>query len=247
MSVDACRSAFPSGNCGVVNCSESRHNHYQVILVDPPWQYPVGGKNYQGSMPYKPMKFGELKALPIHDIAEKDCALLLWSTGPFLDKAVKLINAWGFKYITMFAVWRKIYKSGRPVCCPGHYTRSCHEFLLLGTRGTVGRFRRTASLSQLIDTDYKSLADTEHTIVAQRTSHSTKPNEAYALIEEFYNCDRKIELFARAKQSGFDAWGLELDGYFIKDDENPTRMEHRCSCRHAVKRKRRQTQALLVN
>lgn len=234
MDTNACHQAFPSGNCGSQDCTDQTHNHYQVILVDPPWDYNSGGKNYQGAMPYKPMKYGELKALPIHDIAEKNCALLLWSTGPFLGQAINLIDAWGFKYVTMFAVWRKIYKSGRPVCCPGHYTRSCHEFLLLGVRGHTSRFRRSSNLSQLIDSDYRLLGDTEHTIVSQRTSHSTKPVEAYELIEEFYDCTRKIELFARNKRAGFDAWGLELDGYFIKD-ENQVAEEHKCSCMHTTR------------
>lgn len=129
-----------------------------------------------------------------------------------------------------------MYKSGRPVCCIGHYTRSCHEFLLLGARGRITQFRRAKNLTQLVDTDYHTTADSEHTIVAQRSSHSSKPIEAYELIEEFFTCDRKIELFARDTRNGFDSWGLELDGYFIKDAKaDPPK--HNCCCRVGKRRR----------
>ena len=217
---ELCRALFPSGNCGVKNCKDGKHGHYQLILVDPPWDYTStqkGKKGFAGYLPYSPMRYRDLKGLPIHDIAEKDCALLLWSTGPFLPQAIKVMETWGFRYVTTFGVWRKIYASGRPVCAPGCYSRSCHEYLLLGSRGRISSFRRACNLNQLIDDDYKQLSDAEHTIVAQRSGHSVKPQEAFELMEEFFTCDRKIELFARAKQAGWDAWGLELPDFFQKD------------------------------
>lgn len=67
----------------------------------------MGSKTYQGTMPYAPMKHKDLKVVPVHDIAEKNSVLLLWSTGPFLAQAITLITEWGFRFVTMFAVWRK--------------------------------------------------------------------------------------------------------------------------------------------
>ena len=219
----ACRETFPYGNCGKRDhgCTESSHGHYQLILADPPWNYKVGGKKYQGQMPYKGMRMSELAAIPVHDIAERDSVLLMWATGPFLPQAIKLIEEWNFTYKTMFAVWRKVYASGMAVRAPGHYTRPCHEFILLGTRGRVSQFKRSANLSQLIETDSKKAVDWEHALIAERTGHSVKPREAFELLEEFFVCERRIELFARCQQPGYDAWGLELPGYFIKNGTPP--------------------------
>jgi len=210
MDIKACMEAFPLNKCRLGVCpADGSCMHYQVILADPPWPYTPGGSQYTGQAKYPTMKLKEMKKIPVWDIAEKDCALLLWTTSVFIPSALKLIEYWGFKYVTMFAVWRKVYADGTPVTGCGHYTRSCHEFILLGRKGRIKQFRRRTDLSQLISD--------EHTIVAERSTHSTKPLTSYHLIEEFFNVDRKIELFARQKHAGFDSWGLDLDGYFISD------------------------------
>lgn len=213
MDAKACEDAFPVNECSFEKCDHTACHHYQVILADPPWAYTAGGKTYQGETKYPTLKLSELKKIPVWDIAGKDCALLMWTTSVFIPQAVKLMEYWGFKYVTMFAVWRKVYADGTPIHGMGHYTRSCHEFLLLGKKGRIKQFRRRADLSQLLSA--------EHSIVAKRTTHSVKPVEAFHLIEEFFNVDRMIELFARKKYAGFDAWGLELDGYFISDAPKP--------------------------
>jgi N6-adenosine-specific RNA methylase IME4 len=46
---------------------------------------------------------------------------------------------------------------------------------------------------------------------APRREHSRKP-EAYELIEQMYPELPKIELFARQRRNGWDAWGNEFPG-----------------------------------
>ena len=51
---------------------------YSVILADPPWQYKVYSKKGLGRSAeshYPTMNIEDIKALPVADIAEKDCAL----------------------------------------------------------------------------------------------------------------------------------------------------------------------------
>ena len=192
----ACLDALPNG----------KDYRYQLILADPPWNYGAKSKSYAGQSNYESLTYRQLKAIPVWDIAAKNCVLLLWTTGVFLPEAIKLMDAWTFKYTTVFAVWRKVYSDGEPVCGIGHYTRASHEFLLLGTRGRVKQYRRRTDLNQLVDD--------EHTVVDTRSGHSVKPQSSFELIREFFAIENKIELFARRRRDEWHAWGLELEPYF---------------------------------
>ena len=44
---------------------------------------------------------------------------------------------WGFKYIPVFVMWRKINNDGKVRKGMGFYSRSAYEFLLLGSLGTT--------------------------------------------------------------------------------------------------------------
>lgn len=68
---------------------------YSVILADPPWQYKVYSKKGLGRSAeshYPTMNIEDIKALPVADIAEKDCALFLWVTFPCLLEG---FDVWG--------------------------------------------------------------------------------------------------------------------------------------------------------
>jgi N6-adenosine-specific RNA methylase IME4 len=70
-----------------------------------------------------------------------------------------------------------------------------HELLLLGRRGKkidVDPYARPASV-----------------VSAPRGVHSAKPERFYEIIEAMYPGLAKIELFARQKRPGWDAWGNE--------------------------------------
>ena len=51
---------------------------------------------------YDTLTFNELTYLPIRRIAKPNSVLLMWTTGPMLDKAKSLIKIYGFRYITIF-------------------------------------------------------------------------------------------------------------------------------------------------
>ena len=80
---------------------------------------------------------------------------------------------------------------------PGFYTMSQCELCLIGKRGKIPQPRGARNVRQLI----KSL----------RGRHSEKPAEVRARIDRMFPTQRKIELFARERVRGWDAWGDEVD------------------------------------
>ena len=57
---------------------------YGVILADPPWRfktYSEKGMGKSADRHYKTMNIGDIKALPVAEIADKDCGLFLWVSG----------------------------------------------------------------------------------------------------------------------------------------------------------------------
>ena len=185
---------------------------FDVILVDPPWSYGAGGKNYRAA-PYDTMSMAALRAMRVPELMADDCAVLLWTTGPYILEAARLLDAWGLQYKTVFALWRKLSsKSKQPVFGQGHYTRSSHEFLLLAGRGRTLKHRQRRDLRQLIEAPP---LDENVLFSTIRAGHSAKPVEVFDLVDAFFGSEsRKVELFARKTHPGWVAWGLELPTYF---------------------------------
>lgn len=163
---------------------------YRVIYADPPWDY---GPDYQPqyghvSWHYPPMKLEDICALNVKDLADKNAVLFIWSTSPMLKKVFRVIDAWGFDYKTSF-VWDKVGHNF------GHYNSVRHEFLLVCTRGSC-----TPDNLKLFDS-VQSIEKTD--------KHSEKPEEFRNIIDTLYTFGKKIELFARVNQPGWEAWGNE--------------------------------------
>ena len=69
---------------------------YKIIYADPPWRYARSKVQGAAEKHYPTMSIEELCALPVKEIADKDCILFLWATFPQLKEALQLIKAWGF-------------------------------------------------------------------------------------------------------------------------------------------------------
>ena len=83
---------------------------YSVIYADPPWQYRTYSKKGQGRSAeshYPTMSIEDIKALPVGELAAKDCALFMWITFPCMQEAFQVLDAWGFQYKTVAFVWVK--------------------------------------------------------------------------------------------------------------------------------------------
>jgi len=180
---------------------------YDVILSDPPWFYnsrKAGNeRNYRetrfgggAEKHYQLMKDAELLAMrpQIDQWAADNCALFMWATCPRLDSAIELIKGWGFRYCTVAFVWEKVNKgNGDTTKNPGYYTASNAELVLLGCRGSM---RPEQPMIRQI-------------VKGPRREHSRKPDEVRERIEQMYPAAKRIELFARQRVAGWDAWGLE--------------------------------------
>ena len=180
---------------------------YSVVLADPPWAYRVWSKQGAGRSAeshYPTMRLEEICALPVGDITAKDSALFMWATFPNLPDAFKVIEAWGFRYATVAFCWvKRNKKSPGFFVGMGHWTRANAEICLLATKGHPKRVSK--SVRQIIDTPIER--------------HSQKPDEARQRIVELMGDVPRIELFARERADGWDAWGNEVDtDIILKED-----------------------------
>jgi site-specific DNA-methyltransferase (adenine-specific) len=178
---------------------------YKIIYADPPWRYNdkrnKKGKNNPtgagGSLKhYECMNIADIMALNINQIAEKDCMLFLWTTSPFMKEAINILEFWGFKFITIPFVWVKMRndmseprKDGI-----GNYTLNNAEYVLLGRKGKY--WRNSTKVKQIL--------------LHQKLKHSEKPEEIKKRIVQLCGDLPRIELFAREKTEGWDAWGKEI-------------------------------------
>ena len=163
---------------------------YRVIYADPPWQYGDERSGMGGAIDHYPtMSYRDLCDLPVSEIAEDNAVLFMWTTSPLLETSLDLLNNWRFHYKTQF-IWDKVKHN------MGHYNSVRHEILLIATKGSC-------------TPDNKKLFDSVQTI--ERTDkHSEKPEEFRNIIDTLYTKGNKIELFARKKVEGWEAYGNEV-------------------------------------
>ena len=144
---------------------------------------------------YPTMDIAAIKALPVGELADKDCALFLWITFPMLREAWGVMDAWGFTFKTVAFVWiKQCRKSEGLFTGMGYWTRANAEICLLATRGRPKRAAR----------------DVKQVILSHVERHSQKPEEARRRIEALMGDVPRIELFARASPPGWDVWGNEV-------------------------------------
>jgi N6-adenosine-specific RNA methylase IME4 len=166
---------------------------YPVILADPAWRFEVydreTGLDVTADAHYPTMPIEDICALPVGGLAARDAVLFMWTTAPCLPQAFEVLSAWSFDYVTHL-VWVKD-RSGL-----GYWVRNQHELLIISRRGNMPAASPRNRPRSIIN--------------APRRAHSQKPDEAYELIERMYPELPKIELFARSRRPGWDAWGNEL-------------------------------------
>lgn len=173
---------------------------YDVIYADPPWNYKDKahsgrrGVNYH----YDTLTPAQLKQMPVGELANDNCVLFMWVTPPTLLDALKLAEAWGFTYKTKGFCWVKTNQDGTPFRGMGHYVRANTEDVLIFTRG------------KCLDRTDKGVCQV---VYAPRREHSRKPDEVRERIEKLYQQATRIELFARTKAKGWDAWGNQTDKF----------------------------------
>ena len=165
---------------------------YNIIYADPPWKY--GRKIIH----YPCLPIQDIYDFPIDNIADRDCALFLWVTFPILPEAIKTLEKWGFRYVTVAFTWIKTNKlNGQPFLGLGSWTRANAEICLLGFRGKLPRISNKV----------------RQVILSPLREHSRKPDEIRDRIVELLGDLPRIELFARQSVNGWDCFGNQIDKF----------------------------------
>lgn len=177
---------------------------YNVIYADPPWKFGSKmradfgnwGKFRSLDNIYPTVPTQIMSQWDVGRIAAQDCAILMWSTDAHIKEAIELMEAWGFRYVTIAFVWAKTSKNGKQISNLGAWTLKNCEICLLGTKGHMLKFKGRNNIKQLF--------------YAERTVHSRKPDCVRTFIDDIFPRVPKIELFAREQHDGWDCWGNEV-------------------------------------
>ena len=194
---------------------------YSIIYADPPWSYnrTVGNgvlKRRDGEVYYPSMSVSALEALGynIRRISRKNSALLLWATMPCLPDAIRVMEAWGFKYKTCWATWVKTNKAGnKPFFGVGYYTRSNAELCLLGVKGKIASFKKLVE-NEVRDGNPNAMSSI---CIEPPREHSRKPETVRNNIVTFFGDVPRLELFAREQTPGWSVLGNQSDKYNEQD------------------------------
>jgi len=164
---------------------------YRTIVIDPPWNpedsgvaNPIG----KGEPNYSLMNLEQIEALPLDELSiEDDCHLYLWVTNRTMEKAFPLLEAWGFRFVTILT-W---CKTGIGV---GRYFRNNTEHVIFAVKGS--RLLGRADMGTWFETK-------------RQGQHSTKPQEFFDMVEEC-SASPMLEMFARKKREGWTVWGGDV-------------------------------------
>lgn len=177
---------------------------FSTILADPPWQF----QNRTGKMApehkrlnrYGTMSLPDIIALPVSSLLKDTAHCYLWVPNALLPEGLETLKAWGFEYKSNI-IWHKVRKDGGPDGRGvGFYFRNVTEIVLFGVRGKNAR-TLPPGRSQV------------NILRTMKREHSRKPDEMYTLVEEC-SPGPYLELFARGKRKGWEAWGNQAEEYY---------------------------------
>ena len=163
---------------------------YRTIVVDPPWRIEKilrDERPKQAAMDYPMLEIGEIKRLPIRDLAfGSGCHIYLWTTHKHLPTAFEVFNEWGVNYQCLMTWVKNVGFT------PFSWMYSTEHILF-------GRIGKLPLLKNGVRLDFQ----------AKVREHSRKPNEFYEVVKQV-SPEPRIDMFSREKRDGFKQWGNEL-------------------------------------
>ncbi|MGR3495411.1 MT-A70 family methyltransferase [Citreimonas sp.] len=164
----------------------------EIIVADPPWRFASNSEAKPGrnAMRHYPcMTVEQIAALDVPACLARKALLFMWTTAPFLVESLPVLDAWGFEYVSHL-VWVKDSTG------TGYWARSRHEIVLIAKRG---KFPCP-----------KPAPFADSVIIAPVREHSRKPSELQDRIDEIWPDRRKLEIFARQRRAGWEAFGNQV-------------------------------------
>lgn len=182
-----------------------------ILTLKPPWWFPPRNNSntkFGGGVTdkYPVMKLDEIRRIPINELADDNCALLMWVTTSStsdsnLSDRLSLFKHWGFDLKNEAFTWVKLNaKSETPFFGTGYYSKSNAEHCYLGVKGKM----------KPVSNKISSL------IMAKREQHSKKPEIIRDKIVELFGDLPRVEIFARKIVDGWDSIGNEINGEDIR-------------------------------
>jgi len=161
---------------------------YDVIVMDVPWNYQddsvYDADGFRGTCPYPTMSLEEIRNIKLP--ARDDCVLWFWTTNKHIFYCRDILESWGFE-LKSILTWDKEHIG------IGRWLRSQTEHCILAVKGKP--YFNNTTWSTLIS--------------EKRTTHSTKPEIFYKMVDEIC-AGRKLDYFARNKRKGWDVYGDEI-------------------------------------
>lgn len=182
---------------------------FDLIMADPPWHFATHSAKGQSKGPlaeYRTWTLRKIQSLPVGTLASGDAVLFLWCTSPLLldqdrpsrSPVGEVIEAWGFRY-GAFGGWAKRTKLEKTRWGTGYVMRSVMEPFIIATVGAP-QHRGKASCNLI-----NGLA----------REHSRKPDESYRWCERYMPKARRLDLCARQRRPGWEAWGNEIEKFTV--------------------------------
>lgn len=182
------------------------NSRIQLIYADLP--YGFGSKHYQdGGRDFKKISYvtmtqNEMESIKVKDVIADDAVCFIWTPQSRIPDCIKVMEAWGFTYVTVAFYWQKKYESGEIAYNYAPTTLNSMELCLYGTRGKVSQYKQCNNIRDFCD--------------AVRTIHSRKPDEIRNRIDKLFGQLNKVEFFATQKIDGWESWGYDIDGKSVE-------------------------------
>ncbi|PWC51715.1 hypothetical protein TSA6c_17300 [Azospirillum sp. TSA6c] len=188
---------------------------YGLIYIDPPWEQEMfsaeTGIKKAPQAKYDCMSLEEIQALPIAQLAAPNCFVVMWTLWNFVAPGygTDVLRAWMAEPKSGGA-WFKLTKNDKVSMGTGYGFRGCSEPFLTAAYGApkVRSHRERNGIVTEIEVDAALELDA---LVAQLREHSRKPEEMREALERMFPDVPKVEVFARERRPGWDAWDNQVD------------------------------------
>ena len=162
-----------------------------IVLTDPPWPIKFIPRKVRPNqkMDYPTMTMEEIKEFHREHIPE-NAQVFMWTIEKYLPETEQMMKDLGYQVHV-----RMIWDKGNGIS-PAMTVRYTHEYL-------IWFFKKGNIIRPACPGKYTTVIRENH------TNHSHKPEAVYAMLEDMFPTQDKIELFSRYPRVGWKCFGNE--------------------------------------